>query len=64
MELDVYTEALKLAFEYQGEQHFKPVYWSGTDFATQVIRDEEKRRACKRVLHFVHNSKGSSSTSR
>ena len=50
IELDVYIEALKLAAEYQGEQHYKPIYWTGLDFAQLQTRDEEKRRACKEVL--------------
>ena len=50
IELDVYIEDLKLGVEYQGEQHYKSLYfWPGTDFETQRIRDEEKRRACKQV---------------
>ena len=49
MQLDIYIESLKIAFEYQGEQHYKPIYWSGTDSETQRILDEEKRRACKKV---------------
>ena len=49
VELDIYIEKLKLAVEYQGEQHFKPMYWTGIDFESQQIRDEEKRRACKQV---------------
>ena len=52
MELDIYIDALQLALEYQGEQHYKPIYhWSGTDFATQQIRDEEKRKACNQVTN-------------
>ena len=50
MELDVYIETLKLASEYQGEQHHKPIYGMGTDFEAQQRRDGEKRRACKQVL--------------
>ena len=50
VELDIYIEQLKLAVEYQGEQHYRPIYWTGTDFAAQLTRDEEKRRACKQVL--------------
>src|SRR5688572_26691703 len=49
MELDVFVEDLKLAFEYQGEQHYKPVYHMGGDFETQKTIDKEKREACKQV---------------
>ena len=49
MELDVYIEPLKLAVEYQGQQHYSPSYWTGKDFAQQLMRDEEKRKACKQV---------------
>ena len=51
MEFDVYIEALKLAIEYQGEHHYKPVYHLSIDFAQQQMRDEEKKRACKEVHH-------------
>ena len=50
MELDVYPELLKLAFEYQGEQHYRPIIGMGGNFEQQQRRDEEKRRACKQVL--------------
>ena len=53
MELDVYIEALKLAFEYQGEQHYKPIYWTGRDFKEQQRSDIEKRAACKQVHMFT-----------
>ena len=49
MELDIFTEDLKLAIEYQGQQHYVPQYWAGTDFETQKRRDEEKKHACKQV---------------
>jgi len=49
MQIDIFIESIKLAVEYQGEQHYRAVYWVGTDFATQRTRDEEKRRACKQV---------------
>jgi hypothetical protein len=38
-----------LAVEYQGEQHYKPVHWTGIDFEAQQRRDAEKRKACKEV---------------
>lgn len=50
MELDVYIEDLKLAFEYQGEQHYKSLYWAGRHLETQRRKDEEKRQACKKVM--------------
>ena len=53
MELDVYIEELKLASEYQGEQHYKALYVIGADFETLRIRDEEKRRASKQVILWV-----------
>ena len=48
MELDVYIEKLKLAIEYQGEQHYSPIHWV-SDFAAQKQRDKEKLEACKKV---------------
>ena len=55
MELDIYVEDLKLAVEYQGEHHYKPVYYSSTDLEAQRIKDEEKRRACKQVEYLAEN---------
>jgi len=54
MQLDVYIEDLKLAIEYQGEQHYLPAYWTGKDIEAQRIRDEEKRVACKQVGVLCH----------
>jgi hypothetical protein len=49
LELDGYCESLKLAFEYQGEQHYKPIGNQTTkDFENQQIRDKEKKRLCKK----------------
>lgn len=48
MELDLFIEELKLAIEYQGQQHYAPVY-SIVDFGTQQQRDQEKIDACKLV---------------
>ena len=49
VELDVYVEELKLAFEFQGGQHYKPIYGMNRYFQEQKIRDVEKLRACKKV---------------
>ena len=49
MELDVYLPELELAFEYQGEQHYKPIHWV-SDYVAQKQRDEEKHRGCEQVL--------------
>lgn len=48
MELDVYLPELQLAFEYHGEQHYKPVYWT-SDFAAQKKRDQDKVKECEKV---------------
>lgn len=48
MELDVYAPELQLALEYQGEQHYKAIYWV-YDFEAQKQKDEQKRQACKKV---------------
>ena len=53
MELDAYIREIKLGVEYQGQQHFKPVYGMTTDFATQKRRDEEKQKTCKEVVISV-----------
>ena len=47
MELDIFLPKEQLAFEYQGEQHFRDVYHLGTPWHQQRQRDEEKRKACK-----------------
>ncbi len=50
LELDCYNEALGLALEYNGEQHYKPVpcFHRGKDRALemQVFRDEIKKSLC------------------
>ena len=49
LELDGFCESLKLAFEYQGEQHYKPIgNQTRQDFENQQIRDKEKKRLCEK----------------
>jgi hypothetical protein len=52
LELDCYNEELKVAAEYNGEQHYKPTkvfHGAGPDkFITQVEHDEYKKVCCKR----------------
>jgi hypothetical protein len=51
MELDIYLPASRLAFEYQGIQHFQSVEFFGGQhrFKEQLARDTEKRDACTRM---------------
>jgi hypothetical protein len=49
LELDGYNHKLKLAFEYNGVQHYKfsPIFHaSPNDFRDQEQRDRDKRRMC------------------
>lgn len=49
LELDGYNEELKLAFEYDGEQHYQPVdLWGGEEsLKKQQERDKKKNILCK-----------------
>lgn len=50
LELDGYCEKLKLAFEYDGEQHFvypNSFHKSKKEFVDQRKRDDLKERICK-----------------
>lgn len=48
MHLDVYVPELKIAFEYQGKQHEKPVdFFGGKEtFKKQKKRDKKKKKLC------------------
>ncbi|MCP2669542.1 hypothetical protein NHF40_01195 [Maricaulaceae bacterium EIL42A08] len=49
LEIDCYLPRLKIGYEYQGQQHYKPVKaWGGTKaLAAQKRRDEAKRQRCR-----------------
>ena len=49
VQVDIAIPKFKLALEYQGEQHYRPIYPLGTHFEEQQRKDAEKRRACKQV---------------
>jgi len=48
LELDGYCKKLNLAFEYQGEQHYKPIHYFNRNFSLEKIRkhDEFKKQKC------------------
>lgn len=50
LELDGHCEELKLAFEYDGEQHFKPIDFFGGEesFISRVKRDLVKNELCEK----------------
>jgi hypothetical protein len=45
VELDIYLPQIKLAFEYQGEQHFYDIHFLGSKWSQQQ-RDNEKKQLC------------------
>ena len=49
LEIDMYNEKLKIGFEYQGEQHYKPIKFFGGEKKFRQIqkRDKLKRDLCK-----------------
>ena len=49
LELDLYLPGLKMAFEYQGIQHFEPIeHWGGiTQLKKQQEHDKKKKEICK-----------------
>lgn len=52
LELDIYIPSLKLAFEYNGYQHYEyPNFWhkSKEEFDAQLKRDTEKKMRCDRL---------------
>lgn len=63
MELDVYLPKLKLAFEYQGQQHFRPIDFFGGEqvYIEQVKRDKLKKKLCENrnisLIYIFYNEK-------
>lgn len=55
LELDGYCEALKLAFEYQGRQHFSNDTEFAGEYEQQLERDIFKHEQCKKMgIHLIH----------
>lgn len=48
LELDGFNEELKLAFEYQGEYHYRPIKWFNKSRSLEEIRklDDLKKEIC------------------
>ena len=56
MHLDGFNEGLKIAFEYQGKQHYEITQYSETSkkLKSQRSRDRRKKQLCeKRNIHLV-----------
>ena len=51
LELDIYIPSLKLAFEYQGQQHFQPLQvWGGQKALQDLrVRDARKVEICNKL---------------
>ncbi len=60
MELDGFSEELKIAFEYQGIQHFKSTTLFNTDLSTRIEDDKRKVELCQQhnirllILTYEH----------
>lgn len=52
LELDIFIPSLKLAFEYQGQQHFHPIEAWGGEEALLELQERDKRKA------WICNEKG------
>jgi len=63
MELDVYVPHLKLGFEYQGVQHFKPIdFFGGKEtYIAQAQRDKLKKEICDKedvtLIYVYHDER-------
>jgi hypothetical protein len=59
---DIFIPKLKIAIEYQGGQHFKPIKFFGgeKEFEKIVKRDENKRKKCEmkkiKLLYFSYDN--------
>ncbi len=62
LELDVWIPSRQIAFEYQGEQHYRHVrHWHGDDgLNQQKARDRKKKDTCKELgIHLLYFDVGS-----
>jgi len=58
LELDMYDDEMKIAIEYNGEQHYKypnKFHKSEKEFVNQVYRDEYKKTICEKEGIFLIN---------
>ena len=61
LELDIFSEKYKLAVEYQGDQHYRPldIYGGESSFKKQKERDTLKKKICENngilLLEFSYN---------